>query len=747
MNVMSLDRTIRLAAAALLLLVVGVPVSTQTPPALPAATRDAGQPFRASATAIVVDVVVRDRKGAPVLDLKAPDFELLEDGVPQTIGAVTLVAPTSTGGRPSTRDADAAIAALDRATGGARPEADGPTVIALVFHRLSAEARALAYRAALAYLDTPPRPNDYAGVFLIDQRLETIQTYTSDRAKVRAAIDDAASRATSLFDRGLTTLGGGARGDRDASVSPTASAESPGRTTGDGGYAPRPAAPTGGPPSIDGLLERVKERMEEQYQQFGRVQDGNATTSSLLALVNSLNLLPGRKTVVFLAERLSIPTEVQQRFASIVDSANRANVSIYTMDAAGLRVHSEQAATGRAIAEMGFIGTGDTPAEDADSMTGGGSLTRRLEKNEFMLRQDPHASLGTLAEQTGGFLIDNNNDLASAFGRIDADRRFHYLVTYAPTNTRQDGTFRRITVTVRRRNVEVRARSGYTAVAGAGTVPTLQFETAALAALAANPRRTDIPIRAQALLTPTQARPGQLAIVVTVPGAGLTYYLDQSKTSYWSDFTILTQILDAQRNVVRKGSQPYRLTGPADRLEAARQGDVLFYRQPELPAGRYTLEYVVSDALGAKAGTGSLPLVVEPANATEPMMSSLVIVGRAERVPESERDPNNPLYVGDVLLYPNLGTPLSKSRDGKLSFFYTLFPRAATLRATLELVSGGRSVATVPLTLPAADATGRVQHLAQLPLASLAEGSYTVRITLNGWMTPLTRDASFTLAP
>jgi VWFA-related protein len=735
---MTLGRTAR-ATCLLLLVSTAARVSSQ-----PAPPRDAGQPFRATATAVVVDVVVRDRKGAPVLDLTASDFQLFEDDVPQTLGAVSLIAPPPA---RSTRTRDPIADTLTQAAGDGRRESDGPTVIALVFHRLSAEGRALAYRAAKAYLDTPYRANDYAGVFLIDQTLETIQTYSNDRARVGAAIEEAASRATTRFDRQLTTLGGGARGDRDASVSPTASAESPGRVTGDGGYAPRAAAPANAPPSIDGLLERMKERMEEQYQLFGRVQDGNTTTSALLALVNSMNLLPGRKTVVFLADRLSIPTEVQQRFASIIDSANRANVSIYTMDAAGLRVHSEQAATGRAIAEMGFIGTGDTSADDADSVSGGGAATRRLEKNEFLLRQDPHASLGTLASQTGGFLIDNTNDLAGAFGRIDADRRFHYLLTYSPTNTRQDGTFRRIAVTVKRKNVEVRARSGYNAVAGTGTIPTLQFETAALAALAATPRRTDIPIRAQALLTPTQARPGQLVIVVTVPGAGLTYYLDQSKTSYSSDFTILTQILDAQGHVVRKGSQPYRLTGPADRLEAARQGDVLFYRQPELPAGRYTLEYVVSDALGAKAGTGSIPLVVEPANAAEPMMSSLVIVGRAERVPEGERDPSNPLYVGDVLLYPNLGTPLSKSRDGKLSFFYTLFPRAATLRATLELVSGGRSVATLPLTLPAADASGRVQHFAQLPLAAVPVGSCTLRVTVGDGLSTITRDATFVLEP
>ena len=42
-------------------------------------------------TAVLVDVVVRDKRGQPVRDLTQADFEVLEDGVPQTIGSFTPV--------------------------------------------------------------------------------------------------------------------------------------------------------------------------------------------------------------------------------------------------------------------------------------------------------------------------------------------------------------------------------------------------------------------------------------------------------------------------------------------------------------------------------------------------------------------------------------------------------------------------------------------------------------------------------
>ncbi len=49
--------------------------------------------FATSTTAVVVDVVVRDAKGAPVVDLGASDFELLEDDRQQRITSVQLIAP------------------------------------------------------------------------------------------------------------------------------------------------------------------------------------------------------------------------------------------------------------------------------------------------------------------------------------------------------------------------------------------------------------------------------------------------------------------------------------------------------------------------------------------------------------------------------------------------------------------------------------------------------------------------------
>ena len=64
--------------------------SAQQQPAPPAPQRTAGG-VSEGVRAVLVDVVVRDRRGLPIRDLSQGDFELLENGVPQKLGSFTPV--------------------------------------------------------------------------------------------------------------------------------------------------------------------------------------------------------------------------------------------------------------------------------------------------------------------------------------------------------------------------------------------------------------------------------------------------------------------------------------------------------------------------------------------------------------------------------------------------------------------------------------------------------------------------------
>ena len=77
------------------------------------------------------------------------------------------------------------------------------------------------------------------------------------------------------------------------------------------------------------------------------------------------------------------------------------------------------------------------------------------------------SAMRKLSEETGGRVIETNTkDTSAAFQQIANELRTQYLLGYTPTNTKLDGTFRRISVKVKTGNVKVDARRGYYAPTG-----------------------------------------------------------------------------------------------------------------------------------------------------------------------------------------------------------------------------------------------------------------------------------------
>jgi VWFA-related protein len=76
--------------------------------------------------------------------------------------------------------------------------------------------------------------------------------------------------------------------------------------------------------------------------------------------------------------------------------------------------------------------------------------------------------LRKLSDQTGGRVIEakSQKDTSAAFQQIANELRTQYLLGYTPTNTKLDGTFRKIEVKVRNGDAKVNARRGYYAPEG-----------------------------------------------------------------------------------------------------------------------------------------------------------------------------------------------------------------------------------------------------------------------------------------
>ena len=181
-----------------------------------------------------------------------------------------------------------------------------------------------------------------------------------------------------------------------------------------------PAAAVGGAPG-DAMLAQLASGMIRDFEVMERDQQGYSTTNGLFTIINTLRPLPGRKSLVLFSEGIAIPPAVQRLFLGVIDAANRANVSIYAMDAAGLRAESEQAKIRDQVNEAGGSGGGLLSVRGSDA-----PLSKSLENNEDVLRQDPHNGLGTLAQDTGGLLFENTNNLQQGFDR-DRERSAQLL--------------------------------------------------------------------------------------------------------------------------------------------------------------------------------------------------------------------------------------------------------------------------------------------------------------------------------
>ena len=353
---------------------------------------------------------------------------------------------------------------------------------------------------------------------------------------------------------------------------------------------------------------------------MNRQQQGFAVSNGLLALVEQLSGMPGRKTVVLLSEGFEVPDNVRKKFNEVEDRANRHNVTFYTMDAAGLRVHSRMP---RIAAMVGQAGEQNFATGIASDPTG--------DRTEMMWR-DPTAGLEPLARHTGGLYIGDTNNLKEGFAKVSADRRFYYLLAYASSNPALDGTYRKIDVRVRRPDVKVRARGGYVASPSIEETPRGDYESAAAAVLDASPPAAAFPFQLRAISTPLDGKPGLISLVAAVETGVMTFRENPSARTYDGEVTVLARVRSRDGAELVTQSQLYQMHGKLDDLEAARRGRLLFFRTPVVPPGTHTVEWVVRDGTSGEASVLRSAMDV-PLPDVQPVVGDLVIIDHAEKAP------------------------------------------------------------------------------------------------------------------
>jgi VWFA-related protein len=667
--------------------------------------------FAATAERVVVDFVVRDEKGNPLVGLAEGDIEVYEDGQRQSVESFQRVERSA----GITAESSPKAIELESGTPSVQTQqsedAASSTFVALVFDRLSPRTRTFAGREAAAWVETRSRLQ-WTGVFVTDQGLRVLQPFTRDMAEVRRAIDRFPSIAATPHHsredrerlRNLRSLVYGGTPDAGVVGAEFAGALFPGM-----GPLPFGKAQAVG----------MEIAMLEAMLALDTEQQGRATVGGLLALVNALAPVPGRKAIVLFSEGLALPTAVEPMFLSLIAHANRANVSAYTVDTGGLRTISGNEEMRREMLEV---------RRTLDQSESGGTNLGVLMRSEEMLRLSPESGMGRLAAQTGGFLVRDTNELSPALGRIDEDLRGYYVLSYSPTNTNYDGRFRKISIKVRRRHGSLQARDGYFAVRSKLPTPLLAHEAPAIALSERGGATSALPIRISALDMPSADGGSRVPVVVEVDGRGLRADPDRGAGLYRLDFTVVVLVRVGVGRIVRKISQRYELNGPLGRLEDARKSSTLFFRQTELPPGSYTAEAAVWDAKAGAGGLARANLDVPVPAKDDIHLGSLVVIRQAEPVGKQDVPADHPLRFGEVLIYPHLGEPLPTGAGRQLAFLVTA-SASGPVEAELQLWRNGRARSRQPLVLPSPGADRIVRFVGSLPLDGLDPGGYELRLT------------------
>lgn len=684
--------------------------------------------FKGGTSAVVLDVVVRDSRGRPVVDLRPGELTIQEDGVPRAIESLRLVGPSGTAlDIPPSTSAEAA-----------RPDVlQSPALVTLVFDHLTDNSRALARRAALQFVAAQMPRHQWVSVYRLDQRLYLAQSFTQDRDALNKAIMDATTAAGEARDR--LSAGGnsdGAARTADAALGQLAKAGPPGDTGAIGAAV------------SEARVQEVIARMARMVETADLQQRGHATFFPLMALIKAQASLAGRKALLLFSEGLPIPADVEEAYRSTISEANRASVSIYAVDARGL-------ATGRALEQSRQMLERSAINSQAQLVHGGSQRPVTLddvmnpESAQSALRADTQNALRSIAEETGGELIANTNELGPGLiRRVRGDLDSYYEVGYTPAPTPPDGRFRSIKVAVARAGVKVHARSGYFALPETDLAVLMPYELPMLAAAAVEP--PPHPFEYEARVFRFDAGPAgvQHTLVLEVPLEHLTFTENRREKTYSLRFTAMALVKDPTGTIVQRFSQSYPLQGPLERLPALKRGRLRFKRHFVIPPGTYTVSTIARDQATERSSVRLLPVDV-PAPASTIRMSDITLVRSVEQTGEAPDAVQDPFRTGTMRLVPNLGLPISKGTNNQISSYVTVYPDK-TLGApglSFEFIRDGVVIGRSAAEPPAADESGRIKYVASFPTQSFAPGAYELRAVATQGISTCSVQTPFVIIP
>jgi len=584
--------------------------------------------LRVGTAVVQMDVLVTDKSGRHINGLTPADFEVSDDGKFQSIDYFTAIENSGRRPSPSSIPASSSQTPQGKVSNSASPLTNPYTGrhILVLFDDLSLSAdNSLRARESIAnYVRMKLTSMDMAAIVSTGGSIASLQQFTNDKVRLLTALRRIAIQTTGearLRNRFNLTAAEAVRieaGDERvlAAVVQRASTESLANQVGAGTSS---MADLGGRADasakmadIDSLKSQIRNESHNIVVQSA--EDIRHVINLLTDLFRSMAELPGRKIVIMLTQSLATlggtSGDVTTQMLQLIDLARRSGVSVYAMDAAGLKTRS-------AIA--------------SEYITSSGLQIRETTAESNFTDFENLSAARALVAGTGGQIFTNTNDIEAGIERAVADSSSYYVLGFKPAAL--DNKFHRLTVSVKGKpDVVVRTRRGYLAI-NQETVSGTNTEL--VAALISPIPRSDIPLDLVANVIPRNNEQ------VVIPGLhiGRNYLTlpQPAAADQTAAYDILAWVFavghDKPVGAIKRTISYDFASDTAARMTLKSNGLVYVPAQPlTLPPGMYQIRAVVREKTTGLLGTNYQFFEVPDATNTKvPSLSSVLLTTAGEQ--------------------------------------------------------------------------------------------------------------------
>jgi VWFA-related protein len=675
-----MNKGLRLTVLFVLLAVAALDAGQNPPAQPPAAPPQQGPTFKVRVDYVEVDVVVTDRQGNLVRDLKKEDFQVLEDGKSQTISTFTMVdIPIERADRPLFAESP-----IEPDVKTNEKPFDGRVYVMVIDDLHTRFGRSIRVKtAAKQFIERRLGANDLMAVVHTAGPTDANQEFTSNKRLLLAAVDKTNGRK---LDSATANKTREYYNTRDL------------RQQGD---------PLNDPDDAErGFNARnTLDTLRNVAEWFGSVRGR-------------------RKAILFVSEGIDYDiydmiaqngsthhdaSVVLDATRDAIAAATRSNVAIYGIDPRGLTDLGDESIEIQAYPDDTSLGIGQ------------GSL-----QNELRLAQD---SLRTLSDETGGFAVVNKNDFATAYQRIVEDNSSYYVLAYYPPDPRP-GRLHKIDVRVTRPGLTVRARKGYVTPKKVDAVTTANTKGPSTPELR---EALDSPLPVSGLTMHVFAAPFKGA----APNASVLFGVELRGRDLQlaQNSKLLLSYLAIDQNGKIKGGNTDTMSMPNLKPETKariEQTGLRMLNRLDLPPGKYQLRVAAHDTNGGNVGSVQYDLSVPDFQKAPFSISGIVLTsGLGAALPTVRPDEQ---------LKPVLpGPPISLrsfAQNDEVALFAEVYDNEASKPHKVDIITTittdeGRVLFKTDETRDSSDlggARGGYGYATRIPMKDLAPGKYVLKV-------------------